>query len=120
MDFPPPAPPQNRAPRRSSAEAEELVAGLLRRQGWVVLARNFRHIGCELDIVARKGGTVVAVEVKARRGAARPEDLLPWRKRAALVRGLTRFVGMRGLDFTTLRLDLAVVRPQGIDYQVNV
>lgn len=41
----------------------------LRRRGWAVLARNWRTRGGELDIVCWDGGTVVAVEVKARRSA---------------------------------------------------
>ena len=113
-------PPTPSSPRRFSAEAEDLVAGLLKKQGWAILARNFRHIGCELDIVAQKGQTVVAVEVKARHGAVFTEELLPHRKRAALERGLLRFIGTRALDYQTLRLDLAIVRPQGVEYIVNV
>lgn len=90
------------------------------RQGWTILARNFRHIGCELDIVARKGETVVVVEVKARRVKPHVESLLPRRKREALERGLMRFVGMRGLEYRTLRIDLAIVMPRGITYLANV
>jgi putative endonuclease len=106
----PPRPNQ----RSSTAEAaEDLVAALLARQGWRLLARNFRHIGCELDIVVQKGGTVVVVEVKARRHAPRCERelaaLLPAAKRGALMTGAARFVEQHGLHFATLRFDLALV-----------
>lgn len=98
-----------------SAEAESLVARELARQGWTVLARNFRYIGTELDLVARKGQSLVAVEVKARRrmprSLAEAEGLLPWRKRAALHRGLQSYVMRRGSDAGILRIDLAIVVP---------
>lgn len=120
MDFPPPRRPKTPTPRRFSVEAEDLVARLLHQQGWEILARNFRHVGCELDIVARKGGTVAAIEVKARHGQIYPEALLPQRKRAALERGLLKYVSLRALSYQTLRLDLAIVKPHAIDYVVNI
>ena len=122
MDFPQrPHQAKSRTPRRFSADGEALVARLLERQGWTILARNFRHVGCELDIVAQKGRSVVAVEVKTRRAnAVQVDDLLPHRKRAALTRGLTTFTQLRALDCETMRLDLAIVRPGGVAYYVNV
>jgi putative endonuclease len=102
----------------------------LAEQGWTILARNFRHTGFELDLVARKGGTLMAVEVKARRlwhaGAVIDlEQLLPPRKRRALERGLLFYVTRTRLSYVTLRLDLAVVTfdgrgPRAIDYHVGV
>jgi putative endonuclease len=46
--------------------AEKLAALVLARDGWTVLARNWRAQRCELDLVARKGSTVAFVEVRAR------------------------------------------------------
>ena len=37
--------------------------------GYAILARRYRRRGGEIDIVARDGGTLVFVEVKARRDA---------------------------------------------------
>jgi putative endonuclease len=49
---------------------EDLACGELERRGYAILARRYRWQGGELDIVARDGGTVVFVEVKAREDAA--------------------------------------------------
>ena len=110
--------PVNKRKRAFSIEAEALVARLLRAQGWRILAQNFRHIGFELDLIATKGKSVVAVEVKARRSLAsamyQPSTLLDARKRAALERGLLFYVTRCAPAYEALRIDLAVVvRGQG-------
>lgn len=46
---------------------EEIAAQWLRMAGMVVLDRNRRAAGGEVDIVARDGQTLVFVEVRARR-----------------------------------------------------
>lgn len=46
---------------------EERVAEKLRREGWTIVARNFRCRMGELDIVAKKGRYLAFVEVKLRK-----------------------------------------------------
>jgi len=46
---------------------EECAAHYLEAQGWALLDRNWRCAQGELDIVARDGRCIVAVEVKTRR-----------------------------------------------------
>lgn len=46
---------------------EQLAEKHLRRKGYAILARNVRTPFGEIDLVARHRGTVVFVEVKARR-----------------------------------------------------
>lgn len=46
--------------------AEEVAADHLKQLGYDILARNWRTRFCELDIIARRGGTVHIVEVKYR------------------------------------------------------
>lgn len=93
--------------------AEELVAGVLTAQGWDILARNFRHIGCEIDIVARKQKTTAIIEVKHRRaaGLADVDILLPVRKRRSLARGAQTFLTGHAGDaqLHVVRFDLALV-----------
>lgn len=48
-------------------EAEAAAERYLRQQGYRILGRNVRFSRGELDLVAQKDGTVVFVEVKARR-----------------------------------------------------
>lgn len=54
------------ARERAGRRAEWLAATLLQLKGYAVLARRYKAAGGEIDIVARKGGVCVHVEVKAR------------------------------------------------------
>ena len=48
---------------------EDIAADLYRRQGFNVVARNFRTRFGEIDLVASRGGTLVFCEVKTRKTA---------------------------------------------------
>jgi putative endonuclease len=50
----------------SGVEAEERACLLLKEQGYMIVARNWRSRYGEIDIIARDGSTIVFVEVKAR------------------------------------------------------
>jgi putative endonuclease len=56
---------RQRAERRGRG-AETLACWYLRLKGWRILARRARVPGGEVDIVARRGGTLAFIEVKAR------------------------------------------------------
>ena len=43
---------------------ENIAAEYLVRQGFVLLERNYRRLGCEVDIIAMDGETTVFIEVK--------------------------------------------------------
>lgn len=47
-------------------KAEELAAGLLLKNGYKILARNFRYQKAEIDIIAEKDNLIIICEVKAR------------------------------------------------------
>jgi putative endonuclease len=48
------------------ATGEQLAADYLRRQGLVLVERNFRVKGGEIDLICRDGKTTVFVEVRLR------------------------------------------------------
>ena len=50
------------------AKGERLAIRRLRREGYRVVARNYRAVGAEIDAVAMDGDTLVFVEVKTRTG----------------------------------------------------
>lgn len=46
--------------------AEDMAAGHLQKNGYTILARNFRFQKAEIDIIAEKDELIIIVEVKAR------------------------------------------------------
>ncbi|MEZ4741328.1 MAG: YraN family protein [Bdellovibrionota bacterium] len=101
---------------RDAERAEIFVADLLARAGWEVLARNYRRIGCELDVVVAKGKTLAIVEVKLRRKVSLINSyqcFLTLQKRRALERGARIFISDSNKSWDHIRFDLAVVCLQG-------
>ncbi len=47
---------------------ERIASAFLAVKGYEILEKNIRYARREIDILARDGGTLVAVEVKLRRG----------------------------------------------------
>ena len=96
--------------------AEDLSAWALRLKGYRILARRFRCPAGEIDIVARRGGVLAIVEVKARPSVAAALEALTARQRARLERAALAFLatGTAGIvpqsDFS-LRFDVMVVTP---------
>lgn len=105
---------------RRGRRAETLAVFWLRLKGYRVLARNWRHAGGEVDIIARRGNLVVAVEVKRRTDGGRLAEALE-----GLARGQQRRIGRAALAFMQrhaagaagrgtampgLRFDIIVVR----------
>lgn len=52
--------------KRVGRLGEELAAALLEDRGYKIIVRNFSCKFGEVDIIARKGGTIAFVEVKTR------------------------------------------------------
>jgi putative endonuclease len=56
--------------RRTGELGERIAAAFLAIKGYQIIDTNYRFARREIDLVARDGAAVVAVEVKLRRGGA--------------------------------------------------
>src|SRR5258708_33058107 len=67
---------------------ERISARHLRRQGYLILERNFRGAGAKIDLIAMYGDTLVFVEVKTRRTAETrmPQEAVKYYKQLQLRR----------------------------------
>lgn len=92
---------------------EEQAALFLRSKGFEILDRNWAAPMGELDIVARKGGTVVFVEVRARSNPAYglPAETVNRAKRARIIKTAMAYVKAKRLEEETLRFDFIGIVP---------
>jgi putative endonuclease len=107
----PPSAERLAAGRRGRA-AEALCAWLLRARLYRILARGYRVPAGEIDIVARRGRFVVAIEVKARGSFAEAAEAISLRQRRRVARAFEQFLAGRP-DLAALqpRFDVMLVTP---------
>ena len=107
-----------RDPRHRRGLAGELAAAkYLEAQGWQIEAHRFRFGHHDLDLIARLGGLVAFVEVKARSGAAfgSGAESVGWRKRQILTLVAELWVVRRGRPSDQYRFDvIEVTWPRGV------
>jgi putative endonuclease len=90
--------------------AEALAAAWLRLRGYRIVGRNVRVAGREVDVVARRGRTLVVCEVKARRTRSRgapAEAVDPRKQRRMAEAGEMLLAAHPGLD--RVRFDVIAV-----------
>lgn len=92
----------------------------LTRRGWTILAERWRGGGGELDLVAARGMTVIACEVKTRADAAALVEPLTVAQRERIARAAEAFIALHpDLAGREVRLDLITVRPGRIRDRVR-
>jgi putative endonuclease len=103
---------RRRAWRRGHA-AELLCLWSLRCRGYRILARRFRVPSGEIDLIARRGRVLAAIEVKARADFASAGEAVLARQRRRIARALEHFLRVRP-ELATLdaRFDVMLVVPR--------
>lgn len=98
---------------KKGAPYEEQAALFLRAEGFEILDRNWACPMGELDIVARKGGTVVFVEVRARASDryGSPAETVSRAKRARIIKAAMAYIKARSVKAETLRFDFIGIKP---------
>lgn len=85
-------------------EGEDIVATELGRRGWSILARRARFPTGEIDIVARRGGTISFVEVKtAGVGRVDVEHAVSYRARMRIRRAAVAWIASHPRDIVGVR-----------------
>ncbi len=90
---------------------EKLARDFLKKKGYKVIETNFRCRHGEIDIITRKGGTVIFVEVRTKSGGAfgTPEESVTRQKRERLIAtALTYLTAHSGLP-EDWRIDLLAI-----------
>ena len=95
---------------------DSLARTALEQQGYAVLATRYRTRAGEIDIVARDGGCLVFVEVKARRhtDCGTPAEAVTPRKQRRILAMARDFLARNPTDATSCRFDVvAILVPEG-------
>ena len=104
---------------RKGQAAETLATWLLRLKGYRVLDRRIRLPGAEIDLVARRGGTLVFVEVKARATYPQAAEAISPAQKRRIVRAAAHYIsGRPDLAALTSRFDAILIGRSGLPRHV--
>ena len=93
-------------------EGEDLAVAHLLKNGYKIVARNFRYQKAEVDIIARKKDVLAVIEVKTRSTPdfGDPQNFLKQKQINSLVKAIDFFVNDHDLD-VNVRFDIiAIIR----------
>lgn len=96
---------------RIGAEGEDVAMEYLRKEGYLVIERNWRHGShIEIDIVAERDGVLHFIEVKTRKANSltSPEEAITTKKIRALVRSVNNYVSHNNVE-CEVTLDLIAI-----------
>lgn len=87
------------------------AAAFLRGRGYGILAENYRTRTGEIDIIARKGGYIIFVEVKFRAGESHgtPAEAVNFAKQKKIIRTALHFIAAKNLAEQDFRFDVIEV-----------
>jgi putative endonuclease len=104
--------PRRIAAFRTGLSAESRAAAMLIAKGYRIVARRFRSPVGEIDIVARRRGVLVFVEVKARAGFDEAAESIGERQRRRIVEAAQFWLASHPEDANgDIRFDVMLVAP---------
>ena len=100
---------------------EERATNFLQKEGYWILARNFRTNNGEIDIIARKDEEYVFIEVKTRRSKqyGRPVDSVNENKQKHILQASKYYIYVNNLENKCLRYDIIEVYINKRNYLIN-
>jgi len=89
---------------------EELAVTFLTEKGYAILAKNYRHLKAEIDIIAQKEGVLAIIEVKTRSTEAigKPQDAVSKKQIKNLLNAADFYANHYSLDLE-IRCDIIAI-----------
>jgi putative endonuclease len=109
--------PRALRPRDLGARGERRAAWFYRLRGYTILERNARLPAGEIDLVVKRGGTIVIAEVKTRQGGYEGHEAVDRRKRERLIRLGDQYAARH--PEAQLRYDILSLHWNGCRFLVN-
>ncbi len=105
------------APHTLGTEGERLAARYLAGKGYRVIARNFRFLRNEIDIIAADGETLCFIEVKTRASLDKghPAEAVTRRKQQEIVRAASGYLAGLGVEAPACRFDVIAIIANRMD-----
>ena len=93
---------------------EEQAAARLKKEGYRVLARNYRNTFGEIDIIAQDGKTLCFIEVRTRTKDwhGHPFESISAVKQRKIIRAARAYLAREDAEDTGARFDVVAVTPQ--------
>ncbi len=90
---------------------EQIAARYLRRSGYLIIKRNYRAAGAEVDLIAVEDQTLVFVEVKARSGKrlGTPQEAVDERKQNRIRRAAEVYAARNRVTEIPIRFDVVAI-----------
>ena len=99
---------------------ERLAAWALRLKGFRILARRYRTPAGEIDLIARRGGTLAIVEVKRRARLADAGEAIRRRQQRRVVHAAQAYLQRHPeLDRLQLRFDALLLVPRRLPHHIK-
>lgn len=98
--------------------AERMAAELLGRAGYEVVEHRYRFHRHDIDLVARRGGLVVFVEVRYRADGryGTPAESVTARKRLELTRAASAWLQRHGRPGDSARFDVVAIQGDRVEW----
>ncbi|WP_103866532.1 MULTISPECIES: YraN family protein [Aquimarina] len=101
-------------------KGEQLAIDFLSKKGYVILEKNYRYLKFEVDIIAQKGDTLIAVEVKTRSTPefGDPQDFVKPKQIQSMVKVVDYYVTEQDLD-VEVRFDIVAIIKNTLGTQIE-
>ncbi|WP_193366741.1 YraN family protein [Pelagibius marinus] len=100
--------------------AERIAAWWLRLQGYRILERGFRVPVGEIDLIARRGGTLAVIEVKRRARLAEAGEAIRRRQQRRVVHAAQAYLQRHPeLSRLQLRFDALLLVPRRLPHHIK-
>lgn len=99
---------------------EQFAIEYLQKNGYSILEKNYRFLKAEVDVIAKKENTLIAVEVKTRSTDyfGDPQDFINQKKITLLVSAMDNYIVERNLD-VEVRFDIIAIIKQKDAFQIK-